>query len=256
MRARHRRIAAAIVSTALIVIAAACGSKSTNEGGAASTGENVASGAFKVQIQSVSLPTSAGAQPVVTFRASGANDAPVDDLAQRIKNGAVATGQTPTYPWASPPRFTLSVLQAGGDYQSYYTVTATGAPYTLPGATAPTNPTLPSATQATFKAVTAASPEIVAQGNGVYSFTMPALPAGTTVDAGATHTAAVWVTNHPSATDDPESATSTLNFVPNGGAAVEPPLGPDITAGAKGKLAPPGAQRAAANGEEPAAPKA
>jgi OmcA/MtrC family decaheme c-type cytochrome len=177
--------------------------------------EPIALGEFRVEIQDVELPEDG--PPAVRFRVTDGEE-PVGDLVQRIRNGVVPQGQQPTtFPWVSPPRWVIARLDAAtGDYTSYYVRSVNGAPFGTP----PEDPALATAEQATFDqtpTTEALDARMTHEGDGVYRYTLAPLPAGASVDRSATHTAGVWMTHHPSATEE-EPTTATLNFVPAGGA--------------------------------------
>lgn len=228
-----RGMALVATTSALLMVAAAsgCGDSKKNKddggdggggggGGGAANTSSIQNGALNVEIQNFELPESG--PPVLTFRVTSDGQA-VTDLVQEIKNGVVPTGSPPStaFPWVSPIRVVLSKLDpATGEFTSYYTVQATGQPYTPTGGTEQ-QPKQPTAEQATFdQAPTDATLDqrLTTQGDGVYRYTLAPIPAGVQVERTKTHTAGIWLTRHTAAGEaGTSSATSNRNFVPGGG---------------------------------------
>ncbi|WP_242360421.1 MULTISPECIES: OmcA/MtrC family decaheme c-type cytochrome [Anaeromyxobacter] len=222
------RGAAWSIAAAVVIAAMACGDNNNNKGGGGGggggggTGDTSSNqnGALKVEIQNVEVPESGA--PVLTFRVTSDGTA-VTDLAQEVKNGVVPSGSPPstTFPWVSPIRVVLSKYDpTTSEFTSYYTVNATGQPFTPPGGTAQ-QPKQATATQATFDAGptdATLDQRLTHQGDGVYKYTLAAIPAGAQVDRTKTHTAGIWLTRHTAAGEPgTSSATSTRNFIPAGG---------------------------------------
>ncbi|WP_242343918.1 OmcA/MtrC family decaheme c-type cytochrome [Anaeromyxobacter terrae] len=230
---RIRGAACSLAAAVAMVAAVGCGSSNKNKGGGGGGGgttgdtSSIQNGALKVEIQSVELPESG--PPVLTFRVTS-DDTAVTDLAQEVKNGVVPSGApaSTTFPWVSPIRVTLSKLDSTtAEFTSYYTTQATGQPFTPPGGTEQ-QPKQANATQATFDAGptdATLDQRLTHQGDGVYRYTLAAIPAGAQVDRTKTHTAGIWLTRHTAAGEPgTSSATSTRNFVPAGGTAQRPEI--------------------------------
>jgi OmcA/MtrC family decaheme c-type cytochrome len=229
---RVRGAAWCIAAALTMAFAAGCGDDDDDDGnggggggggGGTALGDNAAiqTGALKVDIQAVDIPEGGGA-PTITFKVTDGTTA-VTTLVQEIKNG-VAT--PPTFPWTSVPRITLSKLDPeAGDYTSYYAATQTGRQWQREGEDTVNEPVQPSAGQATFdQAPTDATLDqrLTHQGDGVYRYTLAALPAGAQVDRAATHTAGLWLTRHTAAGEAAtSSSTDTVNFIPAGGTAAK-----------------------------------
>lgn len=225
---RVRGAAWCIAGALMMAFAAGCGDDDDDDGnggggggggGGTALGDNAAiqTGALKVDIQGVDIPEGGGA-PTITFKVTDGTTA-VTTLVQEIKNG-VADPQV--FPSTSVLRVMLSRLDPqAGDYTSYYTRTQQGAPWQREGETTANDPVQASAEQANFdEAPTDATLDqrLTHQGDGVYRYTLAALPAGAQVDRAATHTAGIWLTRETAAGAE-SSSTDTVNFVPAGGTA-------------------------------------
>jgi OmcA/MtrC family decaheme c-type cytochrome len=217
MSTRFRTVTTAAFVAALLVTGC---DDNDEDGGAGRIVEPIALAAFRVEIQGVELPQDGA--PVLTFRVTE-GEAPIENLGERIKNGVATQPDPPAeyLRWVSAPRVVLSRLDpATGDYLSYYARPQTGREtYRLPGTTTDLPRAQESADQATFDQAptdAALDTRLTHQGGGVYRYTLAPLPAGAAVDRGATHTAGVWMTSHPSATEE-QPSTDTHNFVPAGG---------------------------------------
>jgi OmcA/MtrC family decaheme c-type cytochrome len=184
-------------------------------------GSGIDSDPLNFEIQSVTWPAEAGGRPVVTFRVTGEDGAPID-VAQEVANLIASPRAIPNI----SPRFTLAMLDDNGDYISYYETTRNPAAYTFTpvveeGGEAPTLPTPMPMTQATAtSAPTAAAPwtaeDLVSKGNGVWDLRLPAPTAGVEgLDPTKTHTVAGWVVRNTSR--DSDVAFDSFNFVPSGG---------------------------------------
>ena len=230
MTLRFRSVAWSACVASMIAFAAACGDGNDNGGGGGGgggggLGDSAAvqtkSDALKVDIQGVEIPEGGGA-PTITFKVTDGTTA-VTTLVQEIKNGVA---QPATFPWTSVPRVVLSKLDPiSGDYTSYYTTTQTGRQWQREDDPAVNEPVQASADQATFDQAptdAALDQRLTHQGEGVYRYTLAAIPAGAQVDRAATHTAGIWLTRHTAAGDAAtSSSTDTVNFVPAGGTAAK-----------------------------------
>jgi OmcA/MtrC family decaheme c-type cytochrome len=204
-RGRNAAIAVATVA-AMGLFVGACGDDDDDDGGnggPAPTAESVvAPYGFKIEIQSAEIPadpTTAATPPTVTFRVTGENDAPIDDLQQRIKN---FTATPRAYPHIRAPSFTLARLEPDTEYRAYYLnadnqATNGGG---VPGEDAEW------------------ADRVTALGNGTYRFELNPLGANPTAEERArTHTVGVYGSNVPAEGLDEQAASATLNFVPAGG---------------------------------------
>lgn len=161
-------------------------------------GGTTSGSALKLELQSATVAE--GQAPVVTFKATDASGAPVD-VRQAIQAGQLN------------PRFTVSSLQDDGSYKSYFESSVpAAAPFT--GAAQP---------QAGFDPVIPAGQtfpldRLVDQGGGVFQYTFGRPATG--VQGGRTNTVGMWATlNRGDEGSFPSS--STLSFVPAGGAATD-----------------------------------
>lgn len=217
---------AALLLTGLLV--SACGDDDDDDGGSGNGGgTQVDPDPLNLEIQSVAMPATGPA--TVTFRLTNQAGQPID-LMTELTNQNNSTNAAPLFPRSSP-RFTLAMLDANGDYKSYYESTRQ-IPTTW---TTPPNFPLPAdatpgpATQAGFGTPSASSTtpfpaaQISSGGNGVYTITFNA--ASTTVtglDRARTHTVAGYVTRVTQGTggvSNTDVAFDSFNFVPGGGTA-------------------------------------
>jgi OmcA/MtrC family decaheme c-type cytochrome len=189
------------------------GSGGTGEPGAPGEPGTIPGDGVLYQIQSVTVAE--GQAPVVTFRATDASGQPFDLL-----------GEMTSDPRRINPTFVLAKLGTDGKYSTYQTRTRAGAPYTLPGATAPTQPTLASAVQATSESTAAARMEDLGGGNYRYTWSVPV----TGVDPAQTHRIGVYGTR--TFADRTYPSATTLDFRPDGGAAIEREVVNDQACGA------------------------
>jgi OmcA/MtrC family decaheme c-type cytochrome len=225
MKSLWRGIAFVGTTGALLMLAAAagCGDDDDDDNRSAETPTR---GELNFEIQSATVPAPPG-RPVVTFRVTDKNGDPIDLLAEMARS-VVPAGQPPA---TATPRignvaFTLAQLSDDGNYTSYYETTAAGTGYIKPGETATTPAALPEgAKQATSDSVSTATAadKLVPQGDGVYRYELTA-PPRTDLDRTKTHTIAMWGARTVLDPDgDPVQvpAKATLNFVPEGGGAVQ-----------------------------------
>ncbi len=209
----------AVVAT-LVISSASCGDDDDNGGGAAPP--QVDADPLHLEIQSVTIPEGANPRPVVRFRVTDQAGAPVDLMTELGNwNLGIPTAANRTVP-NTVPRFTLAQLEDDGDYHSLYSATVAAKAFTSPG-----GPALPAAdaTQAAYEPPARAGTtpvawpiaDLVAVGNGVFDYTMPAAT-DAAIDRTKTHTAAGWIVRARTALDS-DVAYDSFNFVPGGGTA-------------------------------------
>ncbi|HET8539456.1 MAG TPA: OmcA/MtrC family decaheme c-type cytochrome [Anaeromyxobacter sp.] len=212
MTAARRRAAlgAAAVAAAAFAVGA-CGETRKRGGGGGPPPANeavVAPYGFKIEITGVDVPadpTAAATPPTVTFRVTDADGAPILGLKEELARAP--SGQTPAtgHPHVNAPRFTLARLEPDDAYRSLYM---------NPANTQATSVTLPR-DPAQFDA------RVTSNGNGSYTFKLDPLSANPTAEERRrTHTVGVWASRFPSEqVGEDQAASSTLDFVPAGGAA-------------------------------------
>jgi OmcA/MtrC family decaheme c-type cytochrome len=223
MRTQRWWVALGAVVATLVISTASCGDDDDDDdGGTGNGGGQVDPDPLNLEIQSVTIPSGASPRPVIRFRVTDQAGAAVDLVAEIANwNLGVPTTANRVTP-NSNPRFTLAQLEDDGDYLSLYSATVAPQSYTpQPGTVPPTG----SAEQATSQppsrvagaVVTFPASDLVAVGNGVYDFTMPAITAAS-VDGTKTHTAAGWIVRS-TVPGDQDVAYDSYNFLPAGGTA-------------------------------------
>lgn len=210
MRATRGAAIAVATAAAMGLFVGACGDDDKDDGGGGGPPPPVAESVvapygFKIEITGAEIPadpTTAATPPTVTFRVTGENDAPVDDLQTRIKNAPPTGGSPGGFPYVRAPSFTLARLGADTEYTSYYLNADNQA---TNGGAVPRDDA-------------AWADRVTALGNGTYKFELNPLPANPTAEERArTHTVGVYGSNIPADGQAEQAASATFNFVPAGG---------------------------------------